>query len=279
MKKFKHIHHVDFVTINEMYGNFEPVFILSTGRSGTKFLSTLFALADNIKSYHEAPPGLQYFVNYAFHNQWRNVLLKKMIDAARMELVLDAYIKDKIYIETNQCLTFFSYQLKELFKASKFLHVVRHPGDFIASAVGKGWFRNDSLWEKGRIRIRSEKLWSRMDQIEKLAWLWQTTNHFAEDFKKTLPQERFLSVKIEDLFNDIGTVIELIDFVGGKGVSSEEIVKLQETKINPLEISEDEPPNMFKRDDFPDYPIWTANMVEKIKPYVTDLSALYRYAL
>ncbi|MCP5053537.1 MAG: hypothetical protein GY940_40600, partial [bacterium] len=125
---FRIIHHVDQRSIDRMYNRYSPVFILSTGRSGSKFIAHLLNLSAAATAYHEPSPTLQYFSNHAYHHQTEEKTLANMIDAARMELVLEVFIKDNIYVESNQCLTFFAPALAGLFKKSKFVHLVRHPG-------------------------------------------------------------------------------------------------------------------------------------------------------
>ena len=143
--KFRMIHHVEQQTIDEMYHTYSPVFILSTGRSGSKFLVKLLELSPHAAAYHEPRPTLEYFSDYAFHHQQEKEILAGIINAARMESILDVFIKNRIYVESNQCLTFFSPVIAGLFKKAKFVHVVRHPGDFVRSAVRKGWHKNDGL--------------------------------------------------------------------------------------------------------------------------------------
>ena len=113
------IHHADQQTIDEMYEIYSPVFILTTGRSGTIFLTRLLGLSQSIIPYHEPAPTLQYFSNFAFHNQKDEDVLTKMVDAARMELIMGVYIKSKTYVESNQCMTFFVPAIKMLFKKFK----------------------------------------------------------------------------------------------------------------------------------------------------------------
>lgn len=275
--KFKMIHHVDQETISGMYNNYAPVFILSTGRSGSKFLPELLNLSPNIAAYHEPSPTLEYFSNYAYHHQQEQEMLVKMIDAARMELILTDLIKDKIYIESNQCLTFFAPALARLFKKSRFVHIVRHPGDFVRSAVRKGWHKNDSIWESGRLKMADEKQWAEMDQIERLAWLWNTTNQFIEDFKQTIEKERTAFFKLEDLSCDINVVKKLICFSGGKEIPSADIEKMQNTKVNELYIGPDEPPNMKKIADFPPFEEWNHDLKERLKRHTLELAISYGY--
>ena len=164
--KFRILDHTDQKTIDEMYNDYSPVFILSTGRSGSKFLAALLDCAENVTAYHEPRPTLMYFSNYACYHQEEEKVLTNIIDAARMELILAVFIKNRIYAESNQCLTFFAPVIARRFKKSIFVHLVRHPGDFVTSAVKKGWHKNDSIWEAGRVKMADKNQWHRMDQIE-----------------------------------------------------------------------------------------------------------------
>jgi hypothetical protein len=271
------IHHVDQETISEMYNNYAPVFILSTGRAGSKFLPGLLNLSTNISAYHEPSPTLEYFSDYAYHHQQEAAILAKMIDAARMESILKDYIKDKIYVESNQCLTFFAPALARLFKKSRFVHVVRHPGDFVRSAVRKGWHKNDTIWESGRLKMADETQWAEMDQIERLAWLWNATNRFIEDFKRTIEKERATFIKLEDLSTNVGVVKELLRFTGGEEIPSDAIEKMQNTKVNELYIGPDEPANMKKIADFPQYNEWSDELKGKLKRHTQELALSYGY--
>jgi hypothetical protein len=275
--KFKLIHHVDQKTIEDMYNEYSPVFILSTGRSGSKFIAALINCSSNITAYHEPRPTLQYFSNYAFHHQNEEKVLTNMIDAARMELILEVFIKNSIYVESNQCLTFFAPVIAKRFKKSKFVHIVRHPGDFVRSAVRKGWHKNDSIWESGRVKMEDKNQWAKMDQIERLSWLWMETNRFIENFKKQINTQRVLTLKTEDLIKKIETVKKLLEFIGAQDIDGEKIEEIQRKKINELYIHPDEPPNMRKVIHFPTYNEWNDDKKNKLKKYAERLVKLYGY--
>ena len=277
--RFKIIHHVDQKTIKEMYEEYSPVFILSTGRSGSKTIATLLDCSENVTAYHEPRPTLQYFSNYAFHCQSEVKILSNMIDAVRMEMILEVFIKDNIYVESNQCLTFFAPVIARLFKRSKFVHLIRHPGDFIRSAIRKGWHKNDSIWESGRVRMADKNQWAKMDQIEKLSWLWMTTNSFIETFKEQIETKRVITLKFEDLVKNIKEVRELIKFIDAVDIKAKKIKELQNRKLNELYIHPDEPPNIKKVIDFPDYRKWNDDMKNKLKKYSEKLIKLYGYKL
>ena len=277
--KFRVIHHVDRETIDRMYTGYAPVFILSTGRAGSKFAARLLDHSANVSAFHEPRPTLEYFSNYAYHHQDERDVLTRVIDAARMESVLDVFIKDRIYVESNQCLTFFAPVMARLFKQSKFVHVVRHPGDFVRSAVRKGWHKNDSIWEAGRLKAADEARWAQMDQVERLSWLWNATNSYIEDIKKELSTRRIRSLKFEDLINDPKEVKLLLEFTGSEKIAKKKIKEVQENKINELHIRPWEPPNMKKVMNFPHYEDWELPMQEKLKKYCGELAGKYGYRL
>jgi hypothetical protein len=276
---FKMIHHVDQRTIDEMYHDYSPVFVLSTGRSGSKLIVNLLNLSDNVTAYHEPRPMLQYFSNYAYHHQQEEEILCNMINAARMELVLEVFIKNQIYVESNQCLTFFAPVIAQLFKKSKFVHLVRNPGDFVRSAVRKGWHKNDSIWESGRVKMGDKEQWAQMDQIERLSWLWMTTNQFIEDFKTQVHKSRAFTLKFEDLVQKEKTVKKLLKFIDCHHIAPEKIEQIQRTKINELHINPNEPPTMKKVADFPLFNQWDDETKHKLAGLVKDTSLRYGYVL
>jgi hypothetical protein len=279
MDKFRIIHHVDQKTIDEMYNAFSPVFILSTGRAGSKFLTALLDQSVNVTAYHEPCPTLQYFSDYAYHHQSEADILTNMINAARMELILEVFIKNKIYVESNHCLTFFAPVLANLFKKSKFVHLVRHPGDFVRSAIRKGWHKNDSIWESGRVKMTDKNQWAKMDQIEKLSWVWNITNRFIEEFKSGIEDDRIYVSKLEDLSEDKEKINALLQFVGARDTQWEKIKVLQKEGVNKFRIGPNEPPNMKKTYKFPVYTEWNNDMKKKLKTIVNDLTVLYDYRL
>ena len=128
--KFSMIHHVDQATINRMHEVYTPVFVLTTGRTGSRLLVELLNCSPGLVAFHEPRPTLQYFSDFAFHHQNEGELLRHMVAAARMESVLEVMIRDEKYVESNQCMTFFAPALNDLFPNARFIHLVRHPGDF-----------------------------------------------------------------------------------------------------------------------------------------------------
>ncbi len=253
--EFSHIHHISTGYLKTFFTSYQPVFVLNTGRSGSAFVNNLLQGIGDIQSYHEASPNMFLQSNYAYHNQEKKEVLQKMFEVARIELMLEASLKKKIYVESNQCLVFFIHQIKTLFPKAKFVHLTRHPGDFVTSAIKKGWHKNDSVWEKGRIRMKDEAKWETLSQIEKLGWVWTTTHQFIEAFKKQHRQS-FLTLKLEALTADGTIVNQFLEFIGSDHrFDAKAVLSILERKVNQVQISR-EPANMFKRHDVPKFEAW-----------------------
>ncbi|GAB2778826.1 hypothetical protein GCM10010465_26810 [Actinomadura fibrosa] len=217
------------------------------------------------------------YPNFAYHNQKENEILGEVFKAARVELILEAYVQNKVYVETNQCLVFFCRQILELFPNAKFIHLLRHPGDFVRSAILKGWHKNDSIWEEGRIKMKDEAEWNSLSQLQKLAWVWKSTHEFIEEFKSD-NENNFMTFKLEEITQKKRKFKDLLKYVGVTDFGSN-LKKEMGIRTNKVLISENEPPNMFKRQDFPQYTEWTAENKQELKKYTEQLAQQYGYKL
>ena len=123
----------------------QPVFVLSTGRCGTKTLAALADLIVDIDSHHEPDPKL-FEVSYLYcmglcsdapENFWQGLLAEN-----RDELIRQAVRTDKVYFETNNRLALLSELLIKRYPKAKFIHIVRHPCDFVRSGMRRNYFNN-----------------------------------------------------------------------------------------------------------------------------------------
>ena len=109
-------------------------FVLSTGRCGTKLLNNIFESHGECIPFHKPIPELLHFNRYAYENhKSKNEELTKMIDIARYEYIRKTILLGKRYVETNSNITFFAYQLANLFPKSKCINVIREPVKFVQS--------------------------------------------------------------------------------------------------------------------------------------------------
>lgn len=215
---------------SKVHNDYSPVFVLSTGRSGTAFLTNMLEADKSLKVFHEPDPVFSYHTKFAFENYKKNPdVVKAMFDTARYELIRNTFIEKKRYVETNNRISFFAFQLAELFPKAKFIHLVRNPSSFIKSGLARDWYSNHSIFDEGRIS-KGGNDWNSKSPIEKIGWLWNETNSFIEEFKKQ--QEGVHFVKAEDLFSSAEEQIKIFEFLELKKPSNSELQKRTSKKVN-----------------------------------------------
>ncbi len=257
--------------------NFEdvppPVFFLSTGRCGTKWFAAHLADDKELKVFHEAVPnfaeaGILAYGKYAEAGGkfTRNDLdwIKELFLAGRERQVRFSYKTGRRYAETNHYLTFFAYALAELFPEAQFVHVVRHPAQFVRSGMRRGWY--DKILTQIEPHHKSlAAAWQKYDRIQKLSWLWKETNGFIEDFFDTLPANRKFLFNFNDLSEN--SVAGLDKFLNLR-IRKRKIVKRLSRKENEQRTG-----------SYKSYGEWSAEEKDKLIGICGDLAAKYGYSL
>ncbi|KAB2809777.1 sulfotransferase [Phaeocystidibacter luteus] len=207
-----------------------PVFVLSTGRAGTMLLTRVFELIDGVEVFHEPYPDLLYAGKAAYQNSTNLEFAKGAFMGGRYELIRDSYIRNSRYIETNNRITFFAHAIAELFPNAVFIHLIRKPESFIASGLERGWYTGKSITDEGRIRPEDSSFdaWRTED---KLAWLWNETNHFCERFRSKY-QDRTYFLKSEDLFSNPKALVDLLKWLNLTIPSTSELEKVIQKPVN-----------------------------------------------
>ena len=218
-----------------VHETFDPVFVLSTGRVGTKLVVKILDSHPDIEAFHEPVPGPDYYSTYAYkHWKTRHDELKTVIDCARYQVIRDVFLADKKYVEANNRITFFAHQIAELYPRSKFVHLIRNPNSFIRSGRARRWYSDKVITDEARIRPESDPdgTWSRLTDAGRIAWLWNETNQFIHDFKETLPSNRVLTLRAEDLFSDPDAGASLFRLVGIEPPTRSRLEKLIRRPVN-----------------------------------------------
>ncbi|MFQ5335225.1 MAG: sulfotransferase [Flavobacteriales bacterium] len=217
----------------EVCAEAQPCFVLSTGRSGTMMLTRLLQLCDTLEVQHQPAPELLWMSKYAYkHYQKRADELKMAFVAARYEMIRDAFLNKRQYVETNNRITFFAYQIAALFPAARFIHLVRRPEPFVKSGLARAWYTGSHLHDEGRITpFDSSVEWESFSRIQKIAWLWNETNSFIEDFKEKTKAE-VLSLSSESLFSKPETTCNIMDFLGAEPPPRKQLIKLLSKPLN-----------------------------------------------
>lgn len=237
--KQSRLHAIQNIPIDQVYlevhSNSSPIFVLSTGRCGTKLLTDLIQSDSDFIVAHQPVPELTHAALYAYQHQGSNFeTLTQIIDACRYESIRDAWLLKKTYVETNNRITFFAPYLASLFPQSRFIHLQRDPYQFIESGYSRNWYAYEKLFDEGRITPQDDTTipWDQYSQVQKIAWLWKETNDFIRKFTETMPSERRYFIDSKDLYTNGSKVKELLSFMGIKSLPVARIEKLIARPVN-----------------------------------------------
>jgi len=201
----------------DVLANAAPVFVLSTGRVGTMLLTRLFELEKGLHIEHEALPEMLYTGKLAYADPSNIEFTKGAFMAGRYEAIRDCQLQNLRYVETNNRLTFFAPAMAALFPNAKFIHLLRHPDSFVSSGIQRNWYTGKTITDEGRIAPGKDLGIER--QQDKIAWLWNATNAFIDDFKAGAGKDRTLTVRSEDLFSnaeEAERILNWLDFKADK---------------------------------------------------------------
>lgn len=248
-----------------------PVFVLSTGRCGTALITRLLGKVPEALCYHTPQPELVYSERQAYEHGMREFSdYEAAILAARFELIADCVVRRRRYVETNFRITFFAPQLYALFPRARFVHLVRHPGAFVRSAVAREYYQGQYS-DVGRIRPlegETSAAWARMTQVEKCSWLWNETNRFIERFKQGKDPNRILLVRSEELFQEPQTFVKICQHCGISPPVRSKIIRQLRRPVNAQD----------KRTMLPRYEDWDSETKMQLRRWVTGVDK-YGYEL
>jgi hypothetical protein len=213
----------------DVLANAAPVFVLSTGRVGTMLLTRLFELENGLHIEHEALPEMLYTGKLAYADPSNIEFTKGAFMAGRYEAIRDCQLQNLRYVETNNRLTFFAPAMAALFPNAKFIHLLRHPDSFVSSGIQRNWYTGKTITDEGRIAPAKDLGIER--QEDKIAWLWNATNAFIDDFKAGAGKDRTLTIRSEDLFSnaeEAERILNWLDFNADK----RSIQKVLNTPVN-----------------------------------------------
>ncbi|MFW9773018.1 MAG: sulfotransferase domain-containing protein [Candidatus Thorarchaeota archaeon] len=231
-----------------IWQGFTPRFIVSTGRTGTKFLVYLLNnLFNDIDVRHE--PEINFLkLRYRFE------VGKISLENATQEFLKLRYnlynnVQEATYIESNPYLSTLIPIIKKIFSDYRIIHIVRDGREWLRSAMSRGiqesfvfktslplvdvlrmipintdWYRKLNLLRINNImkdiwRIRAidfkddpyRDLWNHMSQLERFAWKWQKINRFIQEAIKD--DNKAMIIHFEDLFKqNYSGIQKILDF-------------------------------------------------------------------
>jgi hypothetical protein len=184
----------------------KPVFVISTGRSGTKYVATSYRFKPNVVATHKGSPEMKIA-----HTRLKNMSLQcrmKILDAVRSEQIFSAHTANLTYLETNHHLTSFSDAIPTLYPNSKFIHITRSFSDYLSSSIKRGSFQNSWI-DRGK-HYCADNISGTTE--EKAFHDFETTQNCIKKIKDLVKDEHFVELKLSDLDKDWRAVCLQLDF-------------------------------------------------------------------
>ncbi|GGL29666.1 sulfotransferase [Phycicoccus endophyticus] len=223
------------------------VFVLSTGRSGTAFLTAFLANSQKLSVHHAPKPELEYVSSLIHRNVPEPEALDLALLAARFDLFVDSYRSGTTYVETNNRITFFAPAAARLLPNARFIHLVRHPAEFVRSGVRRGYYA-DGVVQHQRLQPACHAEWESYSAVEKIGWEWNEINGFIESFKMSVPGDRVLTMRSEALFRGPSALTSVMEFIGVGG-DADLLARMAKGALKPV--------NQQISGTFPTYEYWS----------------------
>jgi hypothetical protein len=151
--------------------------------------------------------ALQELMNISFDQakQLINEMIAKNLPTQEVYRIMQQHAGDRLIVDKTPPNTLSSDILKKaetMFDNAKYILLVRHPYSVIESFV-----RNRIYSLKGRDKS--------LDPFLLGEKVWQISNHNMYEFSKTLPEDRYIWVKFEDLVRNTEQVVrQICNFLG-----------------------------------------------------------------
>jgi hypothetical protein len=242
------LHYLQYLESSKL----NAVFVVSTGRTGTKFFETFFNVVDK-KSHTVHEPQPDFFdlsmnkvrLNWsasqieAYIRQYRGNYLRKLSPN-----------KIKRYVECNPFLPIILDNIVAVFKKAKIIIITREAKSYVKSALNKSPIDDGKMFvyaeNDGRLRLRALDYkddpwlneWESFSRMQKIAWFWNKTNlHLLDFYKNNKPIS--LHIKFEDIFSSDKeqrkkTIISILTFLKIKPSETlmAELLETIQTKSN-----------------------------------------------
>jgi hypothetical protein len=230
----------------------ECLFVLSTGRTGTKTCARLLDLSPRIEAFHEPHPQLLEERKAARTEVYsKEQKYARIFACSKGWALFRSKRRGTVYAETSARLTFFAPVIASMVPNAKFLFIHRDPTEVIRSGMRRGWYV-DHPADYARVEPVEEETfyegWESRDQFSKICWYWNIYNKFALRFRKQVDPSRVFTINADDLFS--GTVVhDIFEFLGMESPSSEQIERVLGKKLNAQ-----------KKSQFPSKENWSPEM-------------------
>ncbi len=233
------------------------MFLVSTGRTATKFLAKLLgSVCDDVDARHEPRPDLFHLGTAFARSEIGPEKAAKVLLGSRLWICNELNRnKTGMYVESNNNVSYLIPVVRNCFPNAKFVHIVRDGRDFVRSSCSKTVLSRSGKSDNAlfmtrqdvRRRLQASDLpdnpyhgkWSRMSRFEKICWYWAYKDSIA--YSELSEDPRSVMVRFEDLFDQesgfpgLWKIIDFLDLRSGMVVSEDALAKKMKSKQNSTE--------------------------------------------
>lgn len=268
--------------VKKYIGNFQvnyarKSFIISTGRTGTKFMEKLFSSSNDVNCIHE----------YHLDDQMKSVNFLKghlkekeflnFYKISRFRLLWNN--RNRVFVESNPHILFGTPAILKKIKRTRLALVIRNPKSFVRSGCNRtiidrngDVIKTYSIEDNWTIKAYefdskiTEKDWNEMEMAKRFIWVWNFKNSLILDVIKKSESGKVF--RFEDLFTDYDSLREFVNFTsyGKVEISKEDFDELTAIKVN-----------LNKVQDFPDYIEWSDELKNYLNSECRDLMLKFNY--
>jgi hypothetical protein len=211
-----------------------PVFVCGAPRSGTSFLGSAIAASPSV-SYHHEPAVTKVWARAAYTSERAKPSPETVFRITpRLLIALNGH-SSRTYVDKTPQYCFIIPFLASVFPRAKFILIVRDGHDAAWSYAQKPWLRQmaayDGRYEDGGYPVgpvarfwveparRAE--WERTSDLHRVIWAWRRHTEAAIEGMESVPEDRTLRVRYEQLSEhtriagDLSAFLELDDAAAG----------------------------------------------------------------
>ncbi len=205
---------------NLQWDNVQVFFIISTGRTGTKFLASLFNQFEHVIAFHEPRPHFLKLGNDFAAGKISSQKAMNKIERGRRITLKELKRQDpkiKVYVEANNRLFSLIPVLLTNFKGCKIIHIVRDGRDVIRSEMNRFENRRHPFPRLKATDFPADpyyEKWNDMSKFERVCWWWQKKDKIIYEAVKK--RKNCVTIRFEDIFNEKSGypgMKKIIDFI------------------------------------------------------------------
>jgi hypothetical protein len=197
----------------------QPVFIVSTGRTGTTFLARLLQQHPSVYGCHEPRPSLRTLGLDFVYGKTSHTAAGRAFRRWRSPYAHYCRIHDcRFYIEANNYLFSLVDVIRNVIPHARFIHIVRDGRDYVRSALSRNWYHPQDYTYRLQASLFPAdpyaSQWQNMSRFEKICWEWQKKDSLILSATQDAPDT--LHVTFESMFDDPSCtgLIRVLTFIG-----------------------------------------------------------------